>query len=395
MKQPVKIAYYISHPIQYFSPLFRKMSGQLDLTVYYFSDASVSGGIDKGFGKTVQWDIPLLQGYKSVFLKNWSGRASMDNGFLDAVNPSVFSTLWKDKASIVIVNGWSYSSTWMAIIGAKLMGKKVWLRAESPLNQEMRKSKKLLFFKKILLGKFLFSLFIDKCLYIGTESKKFFTYYGVKDKHLLFTPYAVDNEYFRNALPANKSMTELRQAQGLPTEKKIILFTGKFIAKKRPLDLIRAFSLLKNTNSVLVMVGEGELRNEMEELIRQEKLTNIILTGFVNQGAIPIYYKVADVFVMCSGMGETWGLAVNEAMSFNKPIIVSDTCGCQSDLVKDGVNGFVFREGDVSELALRLEKILGDDLLKEQMGLASGSIIENFTIDTIVQNIKKELQQPG
>ena len=132
MKRKVKIAYYLSHPIQYFSPLLVKLADKADLKVYYFSDASVRGTIDKGFGQAVKWDIPLLEGYDYRFLKNYARSKSMDNRFFDAINPAVIKTIRKDKAEIIIVNGWSYFSTLLAIVTGKLYGKKIWLRAESP-----------------------------------------------------------------------------------------------------------------------------------------------------------------------------------------------------------------------------------------------------------------------
>ena len=60
-----KIAFLISHPIQYFSPLFKEMAKhkEIDLTVYYCSDESVRGMKDVGFGINLKWDIPLLEGY--------------------------------------------------------------------------------------------------------------------------------------------------------------------------------------------------------------------------------------------------------------------------------------------------------------------------------------------
>ncbi|MEP6728670.1 MAG: glycosyltransferase family 4 protein [Bacteroidota bacterium] len=300
--------------------------------------------------------------------------------------------LFKDKSAVVIVNGWTYSSTIMCIVTARLLGKKVWLRAESPLNQELRKRKLILLIKKILLKHFLFRFFINRCLYIGTENKKFFNYHGVSEEQMVYTPYAVDNAYFsaqhkllKNDLPAVKAML------GIPEQKKIILFSGKYVSKKRPLDLVKAFHLVAKDNYALVMVGEGMLRTEIETYIQVHQLKQVYLTGFINQSDISKYYAIADVFVMCSGMGETWGLSVNEAMNFEKPIIVSATCGCSSDLVVHGINGFIFNEGDTEQLAGYLAQILEDNGLRESMGKMSGKIVGDFSIGVSVDNLCSEL----
>src|SRR5207244_8617547 len=138
---------------------------------------------------------------------------------------------------------------------------------------------------------------------------------------------------------------------------KIILYSGKYINKKRPLDVLKAFMALNKPDYWLIMVGEGELRKEMEALIRDNNVRNVILTGFVNQSVIPEYYAISDVFVMCSDIGETWGLSVNEAMNFNLPVVISDLTGCSYDLVYDGINGYTYKTGDVNDLAVKLRMI--------------------------------------
>ncbi len=386
MSERIRIDYYLSHPIQYFSPLFRKLSTEADLQVYYYSDASVKGEIDKEFGTIVKWDLPLLQGYRHEFLRNWSGSRSMSGKFTDAFNPSIFNRIRKSDAQIIIINGWNFASNWLVMLYGKLFGKKVWLRAESPLNQEKRKSGKTIFLKKILLGKLLFPMFVNKCLYIGKESKAFFEFYGVSPRKLLYTPYAVDNEYFQHSF-SEKTKEEIRAELGLPRQKNTIVFSGKFIEKKRPLDLLKAFSLIDHQEYCLVMVGEGELRAEMESFIRERQLKNVFLTGFVNQTLIPAYYKSADLFVMSSGMGETWGLSVNEAMNAAIPVIVSKTCGSSKDLVEEVLNGFTYEEGDSKELANKIEQVFSNQNNRELMGKRSLEIVEKYSIDIIVENI--------
>src|ERR1700761_7422157 len=237
-----KVTYFLSHPIQYFSPLLKMLALSADLDVYYFSDASITGKGDRGFGQAVQWDTPLLNGYRYRFLRNFSRRTALDNHFLDAVNPGVIGILWKTRSSVVIVNGWTYSSTLLTIVFGRLFGKKVWLRAENPLNQELTKRSVVLFGKKLFLKHLLFRLFVSKCLYIGKESKAFFEYYGVTSDRLAYNPYAVDNDAFRQQyLQLKEDPAAVRTRLSLPADKKIILFSGKYIPKKRPMDLLRAF----------------------------------------------------------------------------------------------------------------------------------------------------------
>lgn len=391
----VKILFFLSHPVQYVSPLLEQLSRKTNIHVYYYSDISVNGMIDKGFGREIIWDIPLLRGYHHTFLKNITNTKTLDNRFFSAINPGVVKTIANYKGKVIIVNGWSYFSTWLVFITAFFYRKKVWIRAESPLNQETKKSTINYFIKSILLKNILFRFFIDKFLFIGKQNKEFYKYFGVlSNEKLIYTPYAVNNTQFRNYYLENKQNKEsFLIKNNLPTNKKIILFTGKFIEKKRPLDLLAAFSLLNAENYALVMVGDGELRNKMENYVNSHGLKQVYFPGFINQSKIIEYYLVADVFVMCSGLGETWGLSVNEAMNFALPVVVSETCGCSYDLVNHGYNGYIFKEGDVDALATYLEKILSSESERENMSRLSLQIIDQYSIEESVKNIMNEIKK--
>ncbi|HNE66674.1 MAG TPA: hypothetical protein PLY33_12790, partial [Saprospiraceae bacterium] len=246
--------YFLSHPIQYFSPLLKELAKKTDLEVCYFSDVSLKLNKDAGFGTAIKWDIPLLEGYQSEFLKNWRSSGPLTNSFFDVFNPSVITKLWKTKHKIVIVNGWSYSSNWLVFIFGKLFGKKIWMRAENPLNQELRKSSKVLLIKKILLKHFLFRFFIDKFLYIGSQNKEFYRYYGVKDEgRFIFTPYAVNNASFREEAKRLQPLkVAIKDELKIAPDKKIILYSGKYIEKKRPIDLLKAFNQIENQDYLLI-----------------------------------------------------------------------------------------------------------------------------------------------
>jgi glycosyltransferase involved in cell wall biosynthesis len=386
----VRISYLLSHPIQYFSPLLRQlaMSDRIELMVYYCADPGKRKQLDKGFGQVVTWDIPLLDGYRSTFLSNLSGNSSPDNKFWGLINLGIVSSLLKDKSEIVIVHGWSYFTNFLAIIMARLLGKQVWLRGENPFNQEMRKPKIVRIVKKIILQYGLFKL-VDRFLYIGTENRNFYEYYGVRDWQFIFAPYAVDNSHFTpQATQLKGNRSALRARYNVPIDTVVILFSGKYIQKKRPLDLLKAYARLKDTSVALVMVGEGEMRAEMENFIKQFGLKNVFLTGFINQSVIGHYYAIADIFVLPSGPGETWGLVVNEAMLFQLPVLVSSTAGCSTDLVRHGENGFIFEEGNVDELTNYLTILIANESMRKSAGESSGNLIAAFDYSVMIKNME-------
>ncbi|MBS1539425.1 MAG: glycosyltransferase family 4 protein [Bacteroidetes bacterium] len=388
----IQISYFISHPIQYFSPLFKAMSSEFDLTVYYLSDTSIKGNVDIGFGHSVEWDIPLFEGYKYKFLRNISWRKSLSNRFFDIINPGIFRTLISDRSNVVIVNGWSYCSILCVIFTAKILGKKVWMRAENPYNQEAKKPTVIKILKKIIFRYILFKL-IDRFLFIGTNNKQFYLHYGIDPKRLIYAPYCVNNVFFSGQRELLKDQrSQIKKEFQFNEENLTILYVGKYISIKRPIDLLLAYAKLEGLPVSLCMVGEGELRNDMQAFIEKHQLKNVELTGFVNQSEISKYYSIADIFVL-SSESETWGLVVNEAMLFGLPIIVTETTGCAVDLVKHGLNGFIYKKGDIVQLSEYLNKLITDKGLRLRAGLESRRIIEGYTYDVAVENMKVELDK--
>jgi len=385
-----RIIFLLSHPVQYYSPLFVEIAKQaeFDLLVLYCSDENVNGHVDRDFGVEVKWDIPLLEGYNYKFMKNNSWKPSIYNGFWGLVNFEIYKILKKNKGNYLIINGWNKFTYVLAVIIGRVFGYKVCMRGDNPYNQEILKSKKLILLKRYILGKFLFKI-IDYFLYVGKQNKAFYKYYRVPESKLIFAPHAVDNNRFReDFIRFREKKAELKKELGLPDKTKIILTVGKYIDKKRPLDLLIAYHLLKDENTALVFLGEGKLRNEMETYIQKNNLRNVLLTGFKNQSEIGKYLASSDIFVLPS-VGETWGLVVNEAMNFNLPIIVSDAIGCGEDLVLNRGNGFIFRCGDANGLMKYLSLCLGDKNLLVQMGEESGKIITQYSFSEIIDKLKK------
>lgn len=385
----MKLIFLNSHPIQYFAPLYQQITDEtnLSLEVWYCSDESVKGKLDKGFGTEVKWDIPLLQGYSYRFIPNDARHPSIHGGFWGLKNKGIRDLLRNTEPSVIVVHGWAYYTHVRTLLTARRYGHRVCLRAETPWNQEKLKSKAITFLKHCYL-RFLFSR-VSNFLYIGTQNKLFYKQLGVKESKLIFTPYAVDNQRFRQT-DQRITVTDARKELDLPSDKIIILYSGKYISKKRPLDLVKAIQPLP-PNVLTVLVGDGELRPDLEDFIQEHKLQDRVrLTGFVNQSKIPLYYKAADLFVMCSGLGETWGLSVNEAMNFSLPVVVSETCGSSYDLVVPGVNGWTFPTGDIQQLTRILTDFLAlSPAQKAQMGAASRKRIDEFSYRQIIDGLQQ------
>ena len=385
------IIFINSHPIQYFAPMYKYMNEQgVTTKAWYCSDESIKGGRDKEFGVEVKWDIPLLEGYESRFFKNHSWKPSHFNGFFGLINLGMIWEMLKTPKSVIIVHGWHYFTLLLILLLGKLKGHTVCVRCDIPQNHELLKKGWKQKIKRIGLKYIVFPR-VNYFLYIGTQNKLFYESFGLPDSRLVSCPYAVDNNRFRTEnIKFRSDIAAIKKSKGIPVEDKIILFSGKYIDKKRPIDLVKAFMQLNQSKCWLFMVGEGELRIDMEKLISQHQLNKVVLTGFINQSQISEYYAICDVFVMCSSVGENWGLSVNEAMNFNSPVILSDLTGCSNDLVKDGINGYAFKTADINELTYKLKEILVENKLT--WSTSSESIIDNYSYAAIIANIKPILK---
>ena len=391
-----KLAILTAHPIQYQAPLFRKLSEnpKIDLTVYFNWNFGVDKpSYDSGFGKEIKWDIPVLEGYNFNFLKNYSFKPS--SNFWGQINFGIISEIIKGKYDAIIIFGWNSFSNWLAFLTAFIIKTSVILRAESPLNQEILKAGWKLKFKKIILGT-LFK-FISGFLYIGEENRKFYQFYGVPENKLFFAPYAVDNDRFIKEATSDKRQA-IRNKLGMGKKDIVVLFVGKLIGKKRPIDLLKAYKNLENIKTQehksihLIFVGDGALRPELEKYAEENNFKNVHFVGFKNQTELPEYYSIADIFVLPSGLGETWGLVVNEAMCFGLSIIVSDKVGCGKDLVEKNENGFIFPEGNIELLKKYLEILVTDDIKREFFGKKSFEIVKDYSYKKDIDGILKVLE---
>lgn len=381
-----------THPIQYYAPLFKLISEipSLDVTVCYFSDASIRGAVDNEFKQKVVWDIPLLEGYKSVFLKNYSKNENTRK-LTGMINWGVVPFLFRQPKGIVLIHGWGNLSYLLSILAAKLGGHTLWLRMEQPLIHEQKRSAISRLLRKIIIGWGVCSIF-DKFLYIGSQNKKLYNSWGIKDNQMLFAPYCVDNDRFqKQALILSEQKDTIKETLGIKKYKNIFLSAGKYIPVKNPLNLIRVFHQMDNQDCGLVMMGDGPLRAEMEQYISENKIENIILTGFINQTKVAEYYATADVLVMPS-VSETWGLSINEAMNFGLPAIISDNAGSAYDLIHSGKNGYIHPASNMDSLREAMQQFIQLPAAERiKMGEYSRNIISEYSYNTIISNIQQEI----
>ena len=395
MSNKVRLCYLVSHPIQYQSPLLRRIAQQpdIDLTVLFGSDFSVRGYKDEGFGVGVKWDVPLVEGFRHEFLP-----ALRDTGTTSVTSPlsrGVFERLLGSdgRASFDAfwVHGYSTVNAMQGMVAARALGIPVLLRAESWLRDRSRSRLKLTAKKAFFSG---LGKMVDAVLPIGSLNSAYWSYYLENTPQFLM-PYAVDNEYFeQRAQEAAARRDDLRAELSIEAGRPVILFASKLQARKRCEDLLSAYAKLIQTNSgpepYLLIVGDGEERARLEEQARASHLMGIRFCGFRNQSELPRFFDLATVFALPS-QHEPWGLIVNEVMNAGRAVIVSDDAGCQPDLVTDGVEGCVFRVGDVPALTESLRRVLATPETAAVMGERARQRIQRWSFTEDIAGLRRAL----
>lgn len=352
------LAIVTSHPIQYQAPLWRELArAGLRFEVWFLTPHAVASSFDREFGRAFAWDTNLLEGYPHRFLEIAPGWT------LTSFNGIRLEHSWAEEfrargITHVWLEGWRFRTLWEAARAAKSAGISVWMRGENNDLAPERWSRRI--WKKPLL-RWLFS-HVDHFLCIGTANRRFYLHHRVPPERLHAAPYAVDNDFFAaEAARLGPERTSLRAAWGIAPEAKCVLFCGKLIPKKRPLDLIAAVALLPSAERKalhLLFVGTGELSAEVRGRLAESSAPASTLAGFLNQSEIPRAFAAADSLVLPSQFGETWGLVVNEALASDVPVLVSDQCGCAEDLAAPLGAAHVFPSGNTAILADHLRQVL-------------------------------------
>jgi glycosyltransferase involved in cell wall biosynthesis len=391
-----RIAYLVTHPIQYQAPLLRRIaaSPDIDLTVYFQSDISVRSFFDADFGRPIEWDVPLLDGYRSEFLPALGRRDRVSA--LRPFSYGILRRLFAEKYDFLWVHGYSRWFNWVAMAAARLSSTRVLLRDDAtPISRPRSKLKQTL--KREILFRWLRAV-CDGFLATGTRNREFYLQNGIRPERLFSVPNCVDNDYFAaRAQAAAADREALRASLGLEPGRPVILFAGKFRGLKRAGDLIAAVRRLNENGSspspYLILAGDGALRQELENAAHPIA-DSVRFTGFRNQSELPAFFDLCDVFVLSSEF-ETWGLAVNEAMSAGRAVIVSDRVGCAPDLVQNGINGFCYPCGDVDALTDCLAKVLHSPETIRAMGEASAAIIAQWGLQQDVDGLRAAFSALG
>ncbi len=390
----IRVAYLVTHPIQYQAPLLQQIAKEpdIDLTVFFRSDRSISGALDAGFGLPVKWDIDLLQGYRSRFLPAIGDRHRVT--FWRPFNYGLAGELRRGRFDVLWVHGYGTAYHLYAMLIGRMLGLKVMLRDEA--HQQSKTRIGLGELRARLIYMFLRRT-VDRFLAIGTANAAYYRSRGIAPERIFVVPYTVDNAAFAAKADGARdaAKTALLHELRLTGPRTIVLFASKLQSRKRCFDLLEAFLRLDAdrcaVRPLLVIAGDGEERSRIETRIAEAGCAaDVRLIGFVNQSALPPIYQASDIFVLPS-RDEPWGLAINEAMNAGCAILASREIGAVDDLVSNGVNGFTFPAGDIDALGSALGTLLQDLARTSAFGDASRQRIKTWDFEADIAGLRKAM----
>ena len=353
-KRLTRLAFVVSHPIQYYAPLHRLLAARTDVAVKVFFTGHGGGAAvhDPGFGKGVAWDIPLTDGYEHEVVPNVA-RDPGSHHFWGLRNPDLLARLLAWQPDAVHVTGYAYASHLQLLWSLARHKLPVLFRGDSHL-LDGRRGWRWWLTRAVLRRVYAWP---SAFLCVGRANHAYYRACGVPEERLFACPHSIEVDRF--AEPHAELEAEARawrRALGLADATHVLLFVGKFEPKKCPVELMDACATWPAGDWRLILVGDGELGDAVRRRAAAAPGRFQVLP-FQNQSRMPLVYRLGDVFILPSRFQETWGLAVNEALACGRPVLVSDRVGCAADVVEPGVNGEVFRAEDWADCLAAYERL--------------------------------------
>jgi len=359
-----RVLYVCSHPVQYIAPLFRRMSHhpEVDLTVAYCRMLGAKAGYDAEFATTVEWDVPLLDGYHWVEIPN---KGTGSEGFWGLYNPGLWKFVREGKYDAVFCpTGYIRASFWITLLASKLSGAAFVFGTDAITFDSREVTQWKIWFKRIFWPP-LFRRLASQVLVTCTPGHEFMHSIGIPNERITIIPNIVDNDWWTEQ--ASKINRErVRASWGINPDTFVVMFCAKLQPWKRPLDLLHGFAEAALSNSLLLYAGEGAQRQLLETESKRLNISEKVrFLGFTNQSQLPAIYAGSDLLVLLS-YHEPFGLVVNEAMLCGCAAAVSDHVGSRRDLIDAVDPSFVYPCGDTAALGALLRRLASDRPLLER-----------------------------
>ena len=235
-----------------------------------------------------------------------------------------------------------------------------------------------------------FFAFIEKFLALKTnkiinisqnEYESALKYKIASPKKMCVIENGIDFEKFKNS---GKYRDSTRNKYNISNNDIVIGVVGRLSEQKDPINMIKAFNLInkENNNTKLMYVGSGELEEKVLDYAKENNIIdNVIITGWVSN--VEQFIPAFDIAVLPSKW-EGFGLVLIEYMACDKPIVASNIGGI-SNIIKDGINGFLIKSGDYKELNEKIQNLINNKSIYKKIIENNKVYREKFDIRNVVK----------
>lgn len=374
-QRPLRVAVVYSVCYRFRMPIFRRLSSQGGLVVRIF--------VGTGYPGTKLTNAKDMSGIDVRVLKTFSKRVkSSGRDVIFSFNPTLFWQLFRYRPDVIVVQGGELLNNLSTLIYARLFRKSIvwWSLGEvrgrrfSGLSKAYRNLAQRLERRSDAFAAYS-SAGVDYFLRQGIDARKVFNLVNVVDTELVK----------RNIEKEKDNVSSLRLRLGL-NGRLVILYVGAMTVGKGVDRLLQAFArIVPNYPDLrLVLVGEGPMRGEAQELADELNVASFVhFVGDVFEG-VSAYFLLGDL-VVAPGTG---GLVVSDAMTHCRAVIAGIGDGVETDLIDHGSNGFLLTTDSIDELADTMEKAICDrDRIREMGWKARDRIDEFANIDAYMNEL--------
>lgn len=310
-----------------------------------------------------RWDIELEASF-TVLADNLGGNLLY-----------VFNLLKSGDYKLIHVAGWSNAFIWALFLWSRWFNIPLTVDSDTIINSKASLWKGAL---KRMIYPLVFKL-PAAFLPAGQRQKKYFEYYKVAKHKIVIAQMTVDvakMQCYAETVRHDKCKA-LRLSLNFNEDDIVFIYVGRLESYKGIREVLQAFKKLSFENAKLCIVGDGSLRDEFEAAANHNK--NVYYAGVKHDFELYDYYMASDVLILYSPLDQ-WGLVVNEAMAFGKPVMVSDQVGCADDLVVPNKTGVIVPWGRIDLLTKAMRQMIEQPENRIAMSMGALQRISTWTL---------------
>lgn len=307
------------------------------------------------------WDLDF-EGLETEILYGWQHRPRRQvNPISLKLNPFVWRSLDRFRPHAVAISGYMQPTAHAAAAWCRWHGVPYATACETSLRSSSLDGFRG-WAKRRIAGAMIRNMAFG--LPVGAESAEYLTLLGGRPAPMRFFPNTPDASKIASKaekLRAGGADAAVRRQFGIPAEATLILFIGRMIEAKRPLDLLEAFLAVRDQLGAcrVGFVGDGPLLPELKAKAAGDP--SVFFPGWISDADTLLALRSTASVMVLPSEHEPWGAVVNEAMAASVPVIASDRVGAAAELIEHGTNGFIFPVGDVARLSQILVASLVND----------------------------------